>query len=616
MRNYIEIGSPLRVRSKRHAFPHADVRRPDRVRSGHHPGDFSSTRREAFGRDPTTRRSFAPVIGNTALFLAEGADWRWQRRAVAPIFRHETLLSFVPVFAAMAQRQVERWREADRTVPTDAAAAMTRTTFEIIVEAMLGGSANLDADRYSRALTDNFDTIPWHIIYVMFSIPEWMPYPHRRRAMRSRDFLHRDIRRIVAARHFSQSSKPDLLNLMRAAHDPETGRNHERRRDRGQSSHLHHCGPRDDRRRADLGALAACQGPGQRSNACLTKSDPWRQINRSMRSSVEGLSFCRQVIQEAMRLFPPAPGIARISKAAVKIGDMQFSAGTRIHIPVFALHRNAGLWDNPDAFDPDRFAPELVKARSTFCLPALRRWTACLHRWRICDARGRRDPCDHHTRVSLRPRCWPQTETRGAGHLASRRRNAVTHYGAVTSRRFRHTALRGCEPVRLFGSLLELCLQLPYSAAARVLNRSGVTMSYFRTAILLAGLTALFMLVGYLIGGPSGAVIAFFVAAATNFITYWNADKLVLSTQGAQEVDERTAPELVHMVAELAQRAELPMPRVFVMDNPQPNAFATGRNPQHGAVAVTTGLLGMLSRDELAGSSRTNLRTSKITTRC
>jgi len=126
-------------------------------------------------------------------------------------------------------------------------------------------------------------------------------------------------------------------------------------------------------------------------------------------------------------------------------------------------------------------------------------------------------------------------------------------------------------------------------------------MSYLRTAILLAGLTALFMVIGYLIGGPNGAVIAFFVAAATNFITYWNADKLVLSTQGAQEVDEHSAPELVHMVAELARRAELPMPRVFVMDNPQPNAFATGRNPQHGAVALTTGLLGMLSSDELAG---------------
>jgi heat shock protein HtpX len=126
-------------------------------------------------------------------------------------------------------------------------------------------------------------------------------------------------------------------------------------------------------------------------------------------------------------------------------------------------------------------------------------------------------------------------------------------------------------------------------------------MSYLRTAILLAGLTALFMAVGYLIGGPNGALIAFVVAAVMNFITYWNADRLVLSTQGAHEVDEHAAPELVHLVAQLADRAKLPMPRVFIMDNPQPNAFATGRNPQNAAVAVTTGLLQMLSRDELAG---------------
>jgi heat shock protein HtpX len=86
-----------------------------------------------------------------------------------------------------------------------------------------------------------------------------------------------------------------------------------------------------------------------------------------------------------------------------------------------------------------------------------------------------------------------------------------------------------------------------------------------------------------------------------NVITYWNADKLVLSMHGAQEVDERTAPELVSLVRELANRAGLPMPRVYLMDNPQPNAFATGRNPEHAAVAVTTGLLNMLSRDEVAG---------------
>ena len=126
-------------------------------------------------------------------------------------------------------------------------------------------------------------------------------------------------------------------------------------------------------------------------------------------------------------------------------------------------------------------------------------------------------------------------------------------------------------------------------------------MSYLRTAILLAGLTALFMGVGYLIGGPDGAIIAFFVAAAMNFFAYWNGDRIVLSMHGAQEVDEQMAPDLLRVVADLAHRAGLPMPRVYVIDNLQPNAFATGRNPAHAAVAATTGLLNMLSADELAG---------------
>jgi len=111
----------------------------------------------------------------------------------------------------------------------------------------------------------------------------------------------------------------------------------------------------------------------------------------------------------------------------------------------------------------------------------------------------------------------------------------------------------------------------------------------------------LFMGVGYLLGGSSGALVAFFIAAMTNFFAYWNGDQLVLSMHGAREVDERTAPDLVHIVAELASRAGLSMPRVYLMDNPQPNAFATGRNPDHAAVAATTGLLNILSREEVAG---------------
>jgi len=126
-------------------------------------------------------------------------------------------------------------------------------------------------------------------------------------------------------------------------------------------------------------------------------------------------------------------------------------------------------------------------------------------------------------------------------------------------------------------------------------------MGYFRTAMLLAAMTALFMGIGYLVGGQTGMVVAFLVAAAMNLFAYWNSDKMVLSMYGAREVDERAAPELYGLVRQLAANAEIPMPKVFIMDNPQPNAFATGRNPEHGAVAVTTGLMERLNRDELAG---------------
>jgi heat shock protein HtpX len=126
-------------------------------------------------------------------------------------------------------------------------------------------------------------------------------------------------------------------------------------------------------------------------------------------------------------------------------------------------------------------------------------------------------------------------------------------------------------------------------------------MNVIRTAMLLAFMTALFMGVGYLIGGSGGMLIAFLIATGMNFFSYWNADKMVLSMHHAVEVDEHTAPEYYGVVRDLAARAGLPMPKTYLIDNPQPNAFATGRNPDNAAVAATTGLLERLSADEIAG---------------
>jgi len=122
-----------------------------------------------------------------------------------------------------------------------------------------------------------------------------------------------------------------------------------------------------------------------------------------------------------------------------------------------------------------------------------------------------------------------------------------------------------------------------------------------RTTVLLAALTALFLVIGGAIGGNQGLFIAFVFALLMNFASYWFSDKIVLSMYGAREVSLNEAPDLYRLVQRLAQRAGIPMPRLYIIPSDAPNAFATGRNPQHGAVAVTEGILRMLDTDELAG---------------
>lgn len=126
-------------------------------------------------------------------------------------------------------------------------------------------------------------------------------------------------------------------------------------------------------------------------------------------------------------------------------------------------------------------------------------------------------------------------------------------------------------------------------------------MNLLKTAFLMSLLTGLFLVIGALIGGSTGMVIAFLFAAGMNLVAYWNSDKMLLSMYGARQVDEAGASDLVHIVQRLAAQAHLPMPKLFISENPQPNAFATGRSPEHAAVCVTSGLLSQVNKEELAG---------------
>lgn len=126
-------------------------------------------------------------------------------------------------------------------------------------------------------------------------------------------------------------------------------------------------------------------------------------------------------------------------------------------------------------------------------------------------------------------------------------------------------------------------------------------MNYTKTAMLLAAMTGLFLAIGYMIGGEGGMIFALVLALGMNVFTYWNSDKMVLRMHGAREVDKRSAPRFYNIVRQMAQNANLPMPKVYIVDTQQPNAFATGRNPENAAVAATRGLLNGLSEQEITG---------------
>jgi len=126
-------------------------------------------------------------------------------------------------------------------------------------------------------------------------------------------------------------------------------------------------------------------------------------------------------------------------------------------------------------------------------------------------------------------------------------------------------------------------------------------MNTVKTMLLMVSLTLLLVFAGGFIGGESGMTIALVMAFGMNFITYWFSDKIVLKMYGAQQVTESDAPELHRIVRQLSLKAGLPMPKVYIIDQEQPNAFATGRNPENGVIAVTTGIVRILSREELAG---------------
>ncbi len=377
----------------------------------------------AFAKADAMRRALVPALGE-GLLTAEGAHWRWQRRTAAPIFRHERLAGFVPAMLDAAQRARDRWLALPPGAEVDAMREMMRLTHDVIVDTMLSGAPGLDGAQVERGIADYLDSTPWAVATSLFGLPAWTPHPGKLRARRARTYLRDALLGIVARRRRQEDGegqapsdrgpgRPDLVRLLLEARDPETGR------------------AMSDRELAD-NLLTFVVAGHETTALTLTwtlyllarhpeaEARVVAEIERACGDGplhaehVPDLAYARQVIHEAMRLYPPVSLITRVARREVRLGALLIPAGTPTYVPVYALHRHAALWDDPDRFDPDRFLPDAARARHRHAyLPFGAGPRACIGAsFAVLEAVAILATLLRSVRVSLRPGAEPSPRLR------------------------------------------------------------------------------------------------------------------------------------------------------------------------------------------------------------
>jgi cytochrome P450 len=305
------------------------------------------------------QRRLKPALGD-ALLTAEGESWRWQRRTTSPAFQHKRIVGFAPAMVEAADEMLARW-EGEGAAERDIAAEMMGLTYDVLSRTVFGRDARIDAKRMGEAFALYFDTVGKLDLAAFLNLPEWVPTLGRLKARPALRFFQEEVGRIVRERRAllerdSAAAPDDLLTMLLTARDPEDGR------------------PMDTQQVIENAITFIGAGHETTANAlCWTlyllsefpavEARVTEEIDRVLggrlprAGDVGQLTYLRQVLDEAMRLYPPAPMLGRAALAADELGGRPLKPGTQIMISPWILHRHRALWDAPDLFDPERFAP-------------------------------------------------------------------------------------------------------------------------------------------------------------------------------------------------------------------------------------------------------------------
>ena len=400
--------------------------------------DVLVRRSELFGKTPTNRRVLQPTLGE-GLLVAEGAHWRWQRRAAAPAFQPAKLKALAPAMLKAARDTRDRWlAAAGETLHLNH--ETMETTFAIILATMLSKPAAVETAGFEKAMAQTLQPVGWNLAVALARLPRWTPYPGRRRAQRASAYL-RDATAVLVAEHRRVGvDRPDLLTLLESADDPETGRTLQD--EQLVDNLLTFIAAGHETTALGLAwTLHLLAAHPQVEARALAEIDAVTNGDEVTPEHLDALPYLAQVFSEAMRLFPPAPLISRGAREATQLGGVKLEAGAAVVIPIYALHRHTRLWDDPGRFDPDRFEPQRSAGRHRFTfmpfgggphicigagfamMEAVAVLAVLLQRVRVRPAAGAAEPTPV-MRVTLRP--FPELKMRaearehsGGGALAS-----------------------------------------------------------------------------------------------------------------------------------------------------------------------------------------------------
>jgi cytochrome P450 len=310
----------------------------------------------AFLKSPLEKRVFHRTLRDGVL-SSDGALWRWQRRSMAPLFRHAEIVAYIPDMAQPAEDQLAKWRATPPGSIQQIDGDMVETTFSVIARTMLTGGAPAEAQIIKTATAQSLTHISWDLLYGVLSMPLWAPHPASWLLSRSAKRLRAAVERIIARRQAEGGAGDDLLDRLLAARDPESG------------------APMSMEQLVN-NLLTLLEAGHETTSRALTwtlyllaRSPQWQdRVRQEVRDAagkgpisaehLDALQVTQQVLKEAMRLYAPVPVMSRIATEETEIGGQRIAAGGMVIIPIFCIHRHIRLWDDPGRFDPTRFSPE------------------------------------------------------------------------------------------------------------------------------------------------------------------------------------------------------------------------------------------------------------------